>query len=88
MIGSTEIERAERTLQVVYGGDLGRQLEHLQVERAAVDNVIQHVWDVVDSRNPERASMSGSLLGGLNTGLVHMFLLGLIAGRNSIRSIE
>lgn len=88
MIGSEEIERAENVLSVVYGGDLGRQLTSLQVERPVIDNVIEHCWNVIDKRNPERASMTGGLTAGINTMFVHMFLLGLISGRNSIRSIE
>lgn len=88
MIGSTEIERAEHVLQVVYGGDLGRQLENLQVERPVIDNVVEHCWNVIDKRNPERAAMSGGLTAGINTLFVHMFLIGLIAGRNSVQVIE
>jgi hypothetical protein len=87
MIDSAAIERAENVLQVVYGGDLGRQLTALQVERETIDNVIQHCWDVIDGRNPERAAMAGTLTAGINTMLVHMFLLGLISGRNSVREI-
>lgn len=87
MITSEDIERAERVLMVVYGGDLGRQLESLQVDRPTIDNLILHAWDVIDKRMPERAAMSGSLTAGINTMYVHMFLLGLIAGRNSVREI-
>ena len=88
MIGAHEIERAENVLSVVYGGDLGRQLEALQVQREAVDNVIQHVWDVIDARIPERAAMSGQLTASMNTALLHMLLIGIVAGRNAARGLD
>ena len=87
MIDGAAIERAEKVLRVVYGGDLGRQLANLQVERAAVDNVVEHCWNVIDARYPERASMSGGLTGAINTMLVHMLLIGVIAGRHQAKEI-
>lgn len=87
MIDGADIERAEKVLRVVYTGDLGRQLAGLEIEREAVDNVVQHCWDVIDSRYPERAAMSGSLTAAVNTMLVHMLLVGVIAGRHAAREI-
>lgn len=87
MIDGEAIARAENVLKVVYGGDLGRQLTNLQVDREVVDNVVRHCWDVIDSRYPERATMSGSMTAAINTMLVHMLLVGIVAGRHSAREI-
>lgn len=89
MIDGEAFERAENTLKVVYGGDLGRQLSALEVDRDALDNVLEHCRDVIDRRYREaRHNMDPRLEAGYMTMIVHMFLVGLIAGRNSLRVIE
>lgn len=89
MIGSAEMERAEKTLQVVYGGDLGRQLGALRIEREALDNVLEHCIRVIDRHYTQaRRAMDPRLGSAYNTMMVHLFLMGVIAGRNSARVVE
>lgn len=89
MITASDLDRAERVLRIVYGDDLGRQLEALQVDREAVDNLVQHGWDVIDNhyRSALRA-IDPRLQAAINTLLLHCLLVGMIAGRNSVRVIE
>lgn len=88
MIDASAIERAEKTLQVVYGQSVERQLEHLQVEREAFDALLQHRKGILQRRYSEAyASLDPRLETGLNTIMMDIFLTGLVAGRNSIREI-
>lgn len=90
MIGSHEIERAEKTLQVVYGGSsLDRQLAAFQIEREAFDNFLAHNTGVIKQRYGNAwHEMDPRLEPAINTMLVHMFLTGLICGHNEMRTIE
>lgn len=89
MIDARAIERAETTLQVVYGASLDRQLENLQVDREAFDNALQHGKGAIQRHYGETyRSMDPRLEAAFNTLLMHMFLTGVICGRNSIREIE
>lgn len=88
MITSTDIERAENVLTVIYGEELPRQLEHLQVEGEAIDAVCQHCWRIVQAKYGDAyATLDPRLTAAINTMLVHMFLVGLVSGRHSAREI-
>jgi hypothetical protein len=89
MIGSAELERAERTLQVVYGGRIDRQLEAFRVDRAAYDNFLAQNWEVLRGRYEESfTKMDPRLEPAFNTIFTHCFFVGMVAGRNQGREIE
>jgi hypothetical protein len=89
LITAEDIERAENVLSVIYGEDLPRQLEHLQVQGEAVDAVCVHCWQVIERAYADSfRNMDPRLQAAINTMLVHMFLVGLIAGRHSMKEIE
>lgn len=83
MIGSEQIERAEKTLAVVYMGSTDRQLEMLQVDRETFDTFIQSRLGAVKHRYRELWSdVDPRIEPALNTVIAHAFLVGLIVGRN------
>jgi len=88
MIASHEVERAEQVLKVIYGGDLERQLEHLQVDREVIANMVSHCWEIIDRHyKGSRSAMDPRLTAPINTMLVHFFLVGVVAGKNAEREI-
>lgn len=87
MIGSAELERAELTLQVVYGGDTARALEALRVDRDAWDNFVQQNWALIRGRYHEATrNLDPRLEPAFNTLFTHCLFVGIVAGRNSTRS--
>lgn len=84
MIGPDEIERAERMLQLVYGGtpDAPRQLSNLEIEREAFDQFLTHRINTL-RKSHDRAwrAMDPRLEPAINTLLMHFFLTGVVAGR-------
>lgn len=88
MVTAEDIERAENLLSALYGENLPRQLEHLQVDGGAVDAVCEHCWRVIKQAYPDLyPSMDPRLVPGVNTMLIHLFLVGLLAGRHSVKEI-
>lgn len=89
MIGSEQITRAERLLQVVYRDGIARQLELLKVEAEALDNFVSANIQTIKTHYGELwASVDPRLEPALNTLFVHSFLVGIVAGRHSERGIE
>jgi hypothetical protein len=90
VIGAEDIERAERTLQIVYRDkNMIRQLENLQVSREAFDNFLRELVEIQRGYYRDAmARMDPNLEASYNTMLMHFFLVGVIAGRNSERVIE
>jgi hypothetical protein len=90
VISSHELERAEHTLKVVYGGSsLDRQLKAFQVEREAFDNFLAANVEVIKQRYGNAYhEMDPRLEPAWMTLMLHMFLSGLICGHNEMRTIE
>ena len=90
VIGAHEIERAEYTLRVIYGGaSLDRQLSAFQIEREAFDNFLTHSMNVLKKRyGSSYQDMDPGLEPAWATMMVHMFMTGIIVGHNQIRGIE
>lgn len=90
MIGATEIERAERTIRVLYREpSVIIQMENLQVDREAFNQWLTSLLDVqANYHRDAMLRMNTRLQASYNTLLMHMFLVGIVAGRNSERVIE
>lgn len=88
MIDSRAIERAEKTLQVVYGGPVDRQLQTFQVEREAFDKFLAaNVATIKQRYGSAYRDMDPRLEPAWMTLMLHMFLIGLVCGHNEIREI-
>ncbi len=89
MIGSDELERAERILQVVYVGGLDRQLEMLQIRREDYEKFYQSNINILKRRYGNAwHEMDPRLEPAIATVMFHMFSTGLMIGRNEGRRIE
>lgn len=89
LIGSAELERAERTLQVVYGGRIDRALEALKVDNDAWNNFLRANWALLKGRYPDAfKNMDPRVEPAFNTIMTHCLFIGVVSGHNQIRSIE
>lgn len=90
MIDSEAIERAEQVLQVVYRDpNYERQLEAYEVQREAFDNWLEARKEGVRKHyNDAWASMDPVLEPALNTLFMHIFLTGIICGKNIQRGLS
>lgn len=89
MIDSGALERAEKTLQVVYGGRIDRALKALRVDRDAWDNFLAQNWQILKRRYPDSfKNMDPRVEPAFNTIMTHCLFVGMIAGRNTGGVIE
>jgi hypothetical protein len=87
MIGASEIEAAEKTLQVVQGQQLPIQLEMLRTESEAIDNFVFGLKETVKRRYGDAwGQMDPRLEPAINTMMVHCYQVGLVCGRNEERA--
>lgn len=83
MITSEQIERAERTLKIVYGGPFDKQLERLSVEREAFDNFLSGNVAIIKRRYGNAwQEMDPRMEPAIATLMAHMFLTGLLCGHH------
>jgi hypothetical protein len=89
MINAEALARAETVLQVAYQSapDYGRQLSLLEVEREAFDNLLTRRITHVKRQYPAWKTMDPVIEPALNTLFMHFFLVGLVAGRHSVREL-
>lgn len=87
MISAEDIQAAERTLQIVYGGHFDRSMEAFRVDLDAFNNFIQDRMGIIKRRYSSAwGEMDPRIEPALNTVAGHAFLVGVICGRNQIRS--
>jgi hypothetical protein len=87
MVNGGDIQAAERTLRIVYGGPLDRQLGRLAIDRDAFERFVGEKVAQVKTRYPGAwQEMDPRLEPAINTLLVHFFLTGLICGHNEMRA--
>jgi hypothetical protein len=88
LIASAELERAERTLQVVYGGDSSRQFDALRVDRDAWNSFLQANWALLRARYPDAfENLDPRVEPAFNTIMTHCLFTGMIVGHNQAREI-
>lgn len=89
MIAATDIERAERILQIVYRErEMPRQLREAEVEIEAFNKWLQARLDVLGRTHPVHyRRTSPQVVQAYNTLLMHFFLVGLVCGRDESKEI-
>jgi hypothetical protein len=88
-IDAAALERAETVLQVVYGQGVDRQLAALEIDREAWDSFLQQNWAILRGRYPDMtAAMDPRLEPAFNTIFTHCLMVGLVAGRDSVRRFD
>lgn len=86
MVNGEDIVAAEKTLQIVYGGDPGRSLLRMEVDRDAFDGFVSEKRGQLIKRYGNAwHEMDPRLEPAINTLLVHFFLVGLVCGHNEMR---
>jgi hypothetical protein len=89
VIDAEDIQRAERVLQVIYGGPMDRQLERMQIDRDVFDRFLQEKLSLLRQRYGNAwHEMDPRLEPAISTILAHFLLVGIIVGRNEQRRIE
>lgn len=89
MIQASEIERAERILQITYRErEAPRQLRQAEVEVEAFNKWLQARLDVLDRTHPvHNRRVPPQIRQAYNTLLMHFFLVGLVCGRDETKEI-